>query len=275
MLNSILKGQKTIESLVFNKNEYVGDHAKAGGVIFDLLCTDQDGSQFLIEVQRSNQKNLKQRMLYYACKLMADQAPKGKRDQWNYLLTEIYTIVFVDGFVVFNNRLGFYHSISLRHNDDDELFDTKLNFIYVELDRYQKNINEIKTDLDGWLYILKNISKLNDLPDSLRKLEFEKVFDLAEFTKLTKKEQQMYDSDLKRKWDAQNIIDFAMEEGLQKGLEEGRQKGRQEGYAELNEKNVRHLILNFSFSDKEIEAILTVSLDFITYVREKMKTEKK
>ncbi len=87
----------------------------------------------------------------------------------------------------------------------------------------------------------------------------------------------MYDSDLKRKWDAQNIIDFAMEEGLQKGLQEGLQKGleegRQEGYAELNEKNVRHLILNFSFSDKEIEAILTVSLDFIIYVREKMKTE--
>jgi len=79
LLNGILQGRKVIKNLVYNKNEYVGDGSTIGSVIFDLTCTGDDGSQFLIEVQRTNQSQLKRRMLYYSSKLIVDQAPKGRR----------------------------------------------------------------------------------------------------------------------------------------------------------------------------------------------------
>lgn len=41
---------------------------------------------------------IKRRMLYYSSKLIADQAPKGKRREWNYAITEVYVIVLMDGF---------------------------------------------------------------------------------------------------------------------------------------------------------------------------------
>jgi hypothetical protein len=63
--------------LVYNKNEHPGDNDEIGGAIFDLLCTRQAGENFLIEVQRSSQTNLKQRMLYYASRLISDMDPKG------------------------------------------------------------------------------------------------------------------------------------------------------------------------------------------------------
>ena len=97
-LNELFRGHKRITDLVYNKNEHPGDNDEIGGAIFDLLCTGHDGENFLIEVQRSSQTNLKQRMLYYASRLISDMAPKGKRKEWNYAISEVYVIVLMDGF---------------------------------------------------------------------------------------------------------------------------------------------------------------------------------
>ena len=82
-LNELFRGRKQITDLVYNKNEHPGDNDEIGGAIFDLLCTGDDGENFLIEVQRSSQANLKQRMLYYASRLISDMAPKGNRKEWS------------------------------------------------------------------------------------------------------------------------------------------------------------------------------------------------
>src|SRR5690606_12984962 len=82
-LNDLFRGRKKIKDLVYNKNEHVGATEETGAVIFDLTCTADDGGKFIIEVQRSRHKNLKRRMLYYGSKLIADQAPKGKRRAWD------------------------------------------------------------------------------------------------------------------------------------------------------------------------------------------------
>ena len=80
-LNGVFRGRKKIEEIVYNKNEYVGDNQRTGGVIFDLTCTGQNGEKFIIEVQRSSQFNLKKRMTYYGTKLVSGQTPKGKRSE--------------------------------------------------------------------------------------------------------------------------------------------------------------------------------------------------
>src|SRR5690606_6260028 len=88
LLNGLFRGRKNITDLHYNKHEHVGDTRDMGTVIFDLTCTDGDGTQFIVEVQRSHHKNLRQRMVYYGCKLLTEQRPLGNDGHWDYGLGE-------------------------------------------------------------------------------------------------------------------------------------------------------------------------------------------
>jgi predicted transposase/invertase (TIGR01784 family) len=88
LLNHLFRGRKYITEIEFGKNEFPGEHAEEGGVLFDVYCTDADGSRFIIEIQRGYQKNFKERALFYASRAISEQAPKGKRNCWAYNLTE-------------------------------------------------------------------------------------------------------------------------------------------------------------------------------------------
>jgi len=239
LLNGLFRGRKAINSLEYNRNEHVGNTKDTGAVIFDLTCTAENGEKFAIEVQRSRHANLKNRMLYYGSKLIADQAPDGERELWNYNVTEVYVIVLMDGFPMPGGGNGnVLHDICLCDRDTRDVFHEKLGFIYVELENFTKQEDEIAgaDDLDKWLYVLKNMSEMDAIPKYLRKTIFEKVFDIAKYSNLSKEEQKMYDSIFKNKWDEYSIRTTAIMEGKQEGRLEGRLEGIQEGRLEERKK---------------------------------------
>ena len=97
------------------------------------------------------------------------------------------------------------------------IFYNGLGYIYIELIKFVKKEAELKTDLDRWLYVLKNMSRMKKMPLYLRKPIFEKLFNIAEYSNLTKEEKIMYDSSLKRKWDNENALDYAIREAKRQG----------------------------------------------------------
>ena len=271
-LNELFRGRKQITDLVYNKNEHPGDNDEIGGAIFDLLCTGHDGENFLIEVQRSSQTNLKQRMLYYAGRLVSDMAPKGKRKEWNYAISEVYVIVLMDGFTFpDSSKERYLHDICLCNRENGEVFYEDLGFIYIELLNFVKEEAELKTDLDWWLYLLKNLSKMDKIPLFLRKPIFEKFFNVSEYCNLTREEKAMYDVELKRKWDRANILAHAREQGLAEGKAEGEAKGKAEGKAEV----VHNLLEAKRFSVEEIAKYANVPVSFVHEVQEKLSKTKK
>jgi predicted transposase YdaD len=70
---------------------------------------------------------------------------------------------------------------------------------------------------------------MDKMPVYLRKPIFEKLFNIAAYTNLTKEEKTMYDSNLKRKWDNKNVLDYAIKEGMEQGREQGREEGMEKG----------------------------------------------
>ncbi|WP_439327486.1 Rpn family recombination-promoting nuclease/putative transposase [Lonepinella sp. BR2357] len=220
-LNDLFQGRKIIKDLVYNKNEQVGDTSKLGTVIFDLICTADDDSQFIIEVQRSRQENFKERTIYYGSKLISDQALKGKREQWAYAINEVYVIAIMDGFH-FSDTQDYLHDICLCNRKTGEIFYDKLGFIYIELLNFSKTENALESDLDKWLFVLKNMSRLDKLPVYLKKPIFQKLFQIAEYSNLSKGEKEMYDVSLKRKWDEYAVKQYWKKEGLQEGIQEGK-----------------------------------------------------
>jgi hypothetical protein len=49
----------------------------------------------------------------------------------------------------------------------------------IELRNFVKTDTELETDLDKWLYVLKNMSRMDKIPACFRKPIFEKLFSIA------------------------------------------------------------------------------------------------
>ena len=217
-LNEVFRGRKHIADLVYNKNEHHGDLKDEGGAMFDLLCTGDNGEQFLIEVQRARQDRFKERALFYTSRLITDQAPKGKRAAWGYNIAEVYFVALLEDFTLTGNPADKYlHDICLCNRDTGEIFYDKLGYTYIELRKFVKTEAELETDLDRWLHVLKNMKRFEKIPAYLRKPIFEKLFSIAEYTNLTKEEKTMYDNSMKYNWDNKHVVDTAREEGKQEG----------------------------------------------------------
>ncbi|WP_410528441.1 PD-(D/E)XK nuclease family transposase [Sphingobacterium sp. SGG-5] len=101
--------------------------------------------------------------------------------------------------------------------------------------------------------MLKNLSKMNKFSVYLRKPIFEKLFRVAEYSKLTKEERKMYDVSLKRKWDNKAALDYARLEG--------EEKGKAKAEAEKKESAIK--MLGRGFEVKLISEILGMSVEEI------------
>jgi predicted transposase/invertase (TIGR01784 family) len=217
-LNEVFRGRKQIVDLVYNKNEHYGDIKEEGGAIFDLLCTGDKGEQFLIEVQRARQGRFKERALFYTSRLITDQVPKGKRKEWAYNIAEVYLVALLEDFTLTDSPENKYlHDICLCNRDTGEIFYDKLGYTFIELRKFVKSESELETDLDKWIHVLNNMSRMDKIPAYLRKPIFEKLFSIAAYTNLTKEEKTMYDNSMKYKWDNKNVVDYAREEGKIEG----------------------------------------------------------
>lgn len=220
-LNGVFRGRKHIVDLVYNKNEHPGETVNEGGAIFDLTCTGNDGEQFIIEVQRGKHGNFKQRAIFYTSRLINEQAPKGKRSEWAYNVKEVYLIALLEDFSLdAGNEQEFLHDICLSNRETGKVFYEGLGYIFIELIKFVKTEAELDTDLDKWLYVLKNMSSMDKIPVYLRKPIFEKLFNIAEYSNLTKEEKTMYDTSLKRKWDNKAVLDYAVNEAAKEAKQE-------------------------------------------------------
>jgi|SRR6185437_9548790 len=224
-LNEVFRGRKHIVDLIYNKNEHQGDLSSEGAAIFDLLCTGDNGDQFIIEVQRGRQGRFKERALFYTSRLISNQAPKGKRAEWGYDITGVYLVALLEDFTLSNNPANEYlHDICLCNRDTGEIFYDKLGYTYIELRKFVKTEKELETDLDRWLHVLKNMNRFEKIPVYLRKPIFEKLFSIAEYSNLTKEEKAMYDSSMKYKWDNKNVREYEVQQAKKEGKLEGKQE---------------------------------------------------
>jgi hypothetical protein len=53
---------------------------------------------------------------------------------------------------------------------------------------------------------------MEEIPVALQYPEYEKVFEVAQYSKLSKEDKEMYDIELKRRWDKANILATAKAE---------------------------------------------------------------
>ena len=145
-----------------------------------------------------------------------DQTKKGP---WDYQLKKVYTIAILD-FVFQDPKSDFVDVksvIKLMNVKTKEVFFDKLTFIYLEMPRFRKSLDELETKFEKWLYILGNLEKLESIPKRLQEKIFMKVFEAAEIAKFTAIEADSYEGSLKSYRDYTNTIETAFNDGKIEG----------------------------------------------------------
>ena len=117
------------------------------------------------------------------------------------------------------------HHVQLCDTATHKIFYDKLEFIYVEIAKFNKTLGELETLYEKWLYALKNLYKLTQRPKELCDKVFDRLFEEAEIAKFTPQEMREYEASKMAYRDIKNSIDTAKREGLAEGMELGMEKG--------------------------------------------------
>jgi predicted transposase/invertase (TIGR01784 family) len=99
------------------------------------------------------------------------------------------------------------------------VFYDKLTFIYLEMPKFNKTVDELETRFEKWLFVLRNLNRLERVPEKLKEKIFEKLFETAEIAKFTPDQIRSYEDSLKYYRDLKNSLDTARDEGLAEGIE--------------------------------------------------------
>lgn len=247
-LNEVLQGRAKIKHLTYLKNEHLGYGEADRKAIFNLYCENEKGEKFIVELQKAEQKFFKDRSLYYSTFPIQEQAKQG---DWNFELQAVYTIAIMDFIFEEEKKYQhiFQHNVQLFNQSTQQPFYHKLWFIYLEMPKFDKTENELTSHYEKWLFVLKNLAKLQGRPKALQEKVFQKLLEQAEIAKFDRKEQMAYQDSLKYYRDLKNSFDTYFERGqLFKAIEMAK-KMKQNGesiekiieYTGLNQKDIESL----------------------------------
>lgn len=243
-LNQMLEGASIVD-VTINNTEHLGMNIQDRRAVFDITCSTSDGGCFIVEMQHASQEFFRDRATYYTSYPTIEQgniAKKKYRDEhgttagfsWDFNLHPVKIIAILS--FRMNHEKGwpeekFRSSYHIREDENGELMHDKHQYIFLELPRFSKNIDELDTDYEKWVFLFKNMHTFKKRPDEFMGKEFDRLFEMAEFANFTSKqikdymEAEMYFNDY------QNCINYAKKLATQEGYEEGRIKGEAEGRA--------------------------------------------
>ena len=219
-LNSLFNGRQVVKDVSYLNPEHVGDVYTDRRAIFDVYCEGENGEKFIVEMQNAYQTYFKDRSLFYSTFPIREQAAL-----LNFDMNE-------EAF----EKEKIRHSVQLCDTATHKVFYDKLEFIYVEIAKFNKSLEELETLYDKWLYALKNLYKLTQRPKELCDKVFDRLFEEAEIAKFTPQELREYEASKIAYRDIKNSVDTAKREGIAEGMEKGMKKGMEKKSLEIAKK---------------------------------------
>lgn len=225
-INSLLRGKHHVEDLEYLPTENLGMTQEARNSIFDVYCKGEHGEHFIVEMQNSFQPTFKSRSIYYATFPIQEGVKRGVK---NYGFPPVYTICLLnftfDAHEESTGNDSYLTEVKLMDVDTKEVFFNDLTFIYVEIPKFIKTVQELDSDLDRWVYLLRNLARLSHMPAPLQTKLFTRFFEQARIRRLTYEQARQYRTDAMSMISFNEMLDWKEQVGLEKGREEGREEG--------------------------------------------------
>jgi len=212
-LNALLLEQNiVIKDLTYKKTDKLGLTKLDRNVVFDLYCENEKAEKFIVEMQKAKQTFFKDRTLFYSTFPIQEQAKKG--GDWDFELKAVFAIAMLDfSFDDADKDKTIINRVQLLDIQTKKVFYDKLTYIFIQIPNFNKEIDELETHLDKWLFVLKHLDKFERIPNEIKDKIFQKVFKIAEYHNLNETERQAYEDSLTYYRDLKNSLDTAKKDG--------------------------------------------------------------
>lgn len=256
-LNEVLAGKEsTITSVTYLNNEHQPEQKDQRRAAFDLHCKTSTGARIIVEMQAGYQRHIVERSLYYAARVIGEQAPRG---EWDFNYDRIYSIAILDF-----KKAESFSSSEVRHEgmilntETSRPITDRLVLIFLEMRNFVKTERQLETRMDKWLYLLRNLSQLTRRPKALQERIFNKIFTIAKVSAMDTKEYTDYQLSLKAYRDLRSSEMSIYGLGIEKGIEKGMTQGIAKMVRSLQQNNlsVEEIVHLTSLTEAEIREIL-------------------
>ena len=255
-LQVLIGSSSPIREVKFTKNEVTATTKDARGGLFDITCEDEHGRVFIVEMQLFDFSNMIHRAKFYAFHRFNAMVRKGKY-RFNDL-KRIYTISILAGRTY---RTHLYHQIGTLKNQNGELMDDQITHVVVELDKFQKTLKDIKTDLDKLLYTMKltdTATSESKLPDFMKEDWLEET--LKELDKANMTPEQRAELEM--------IVAGNMTEKV--AMEERAKEREEKVRVETKKQAIKNLLSLGLLSTDQIAKVQEVSKQFVMSIQEEI-----
>lgn len=225
LLNALLPldDDHLVKSVEYIPVEMVPDNPLKKNSIVDVRCHDQDGRQFLVEMQMIWSKEFMQRVLFNASKAYVRQL--DKKEDYN-LLQPVYSLNLVND-VFMDDIPEYYHHYDIVNVEHTDKRIEGLHLIFVELPKFKPHTFSERKMQILWLRFLTEMGDVRIVPQEfLANPEVKKAVDILEESSYTDAQLNGYD----KFWDIVRTERTYINAAIRKGMSEGRAEGRAEGF---------------------------------------------
>lgn len=282
-LNAVfnLTGEDEIIDLDFLEGTQLPEIQARKESIVDVLVRDRKGIKYVIEMQVSKVLGFEKRAQFYAAKTYCSHFNIGG----DYVDLKKVIFLAITSYIAFPDKEDYKsdHVILDRKTYENDLKD--FSFTFVELPKFEKKSNELKTLEDKWYYFLKHAEESNTIKAALSKsAEIRAAYGVLERIHWSERELREYDAIAMAAADARGALMAAKldgekigeERGLVKGEEIGLVKGEEIGLVkgeEIGQKKERVelaiKLLSKGFPDDEVAQLTELTLEEVQSLKKR------
>ncbi len=217
-LNSVLgrpEGEKIIDVTIEDPHNMAETPGTSKASIVDIRCTDQSKNHYIVEMQVIDQNDFEARAQYYSSLLLSRQLREGEK--YHKLVPVIF--VGILDFNLFKSENYLSHHFILNSETHEHAL-KHLEFHFIELKKFNNTLEELKTEIDQWIYFFKHATSLQKIPGPLKNPVLQEAFDILEQGSWSKKDLDAYDRYLDNIRSAAGQLDAAFDKGIRKAKRE-------------------------------------------------------
>ncbi len=247
------KENKPIVSVTFLKTVQDPETAAKKTSIVDILCKDEVGNQYIVEMQVAKEKGFEKRAQYYASKAYISQAIKGGA---YHDLKEVIFLAISD-YVMFPQKSAYKSDrvILDKKSHENDLKD--FSFTFLELPKFNKDIDHLTNMTEKWSYFFKH-AETTSPEERVKLIGEDEIMDKAydQLDRVSWNDAELLTYDQTEKYEGAFIASMAQK--FDEGLLEGQKKG------EMNAKiEIARNLLKQKFDVQTIAHITGLSSDRI------------
>ena len=218
LLNTFLPPDRQIHDFAYAADrELQGITTESKVVHLDLRCVDEQGRDFIVEMQNYQNEAFFKRCLFYCARVYSSKLQEGRpyKDLMPVYLVAFMTKQFMEKEFNEQDEVSCYKFYSERHSVDD------ISIIFVRLDKAKESLEECVTDQERCIYYLWNMCNMTECPQEAKGSPFEQMFHSAEVAAFDRDKKLKYYKEMRIETDYKTIVDTSYNVGHKEGREEG------------------------------------------------------